>query len=445
MIKRSFIGLTEPKLMCDLVEPGTKEPEAIPIPPRLILLLDEPLDSTKDSLVKKGDMVKKGERIFLYKDSIEYVSSPVSGTITFIAPFTGDFGALATYLVVETNTKQDVDSCFAECASIPDIQTADNYLRGIPGGPPLKLLANAACGTTSGRAINTATGVTINKIVISGVDQDILCTTRQYVLTRFRDELSKAVTLLNQLTGISDISIAMPEALTKLSAFNGMNLVKVSSDYVSSLPPMLMHKYLGVSFIPGKTCEELGVCFISVEAALSLVKAYSEKQPVYEKIVTIIDKNGKQSRVSATIGTPIHRIFTQVGVETAEKDRIIIGGPLRGVAAYTLYHPVTPDMDTLIVQDSSEIPTVSDYPCINCGKCVRVCPANLPVNILVRYLESTLYQDAADSYDLFSCIECGLCSYVCSARIPIFQYIRLGKYEIKRLESSIESDMQREG
>ncbi len=433
MIKRSFIGLTEPKLMCDLVEPGPKEPEAIPIPPRLILLLNEPLDSTKDSLVKKGDMVKKGERIFLYKESREYVLSPVSGTITFIAPFTGDFGALATYLVVETNTRDDVDNDFAECVSIPDIQTADSYLRGIPGDPPLKLLVDAA------------DGINISKIIISGVDQDILCTTRQYVLTRFREDLSKAVTLLNQLTGISDISIAMPEALTKLSAFNGMNLVKVSSDYVSSLPPMLMHKYLGVSFVPGKTCEELGVCFISVEAALSLVKAYSEKQPVYEKIVTIIDKNGKQSRVSATIGTPIHRIFTQVGVETSEKDRIIIGGPLRGIAAYTLYHPVTPDMDTLIVQHSSEIPTVSDYPCINCGKCVRVCPANLPVNILVRYLESTLYQDAADSYDLFSCIECGLCSYVCSARIPIFQYIRLGKYELKRLESSIESDMQREG
>lgn len=433
MIKRSFIGLTEPRLRCDLVEPGPKEPEAISIPPRLILLLNEPLDSTRETLIKKGDMVKKGERIFLYKESTEYVLSPTSGTITFIAPFTGFFGVLATYLVVETDAKQEVDNSFSESASIPDIQTADSYLRGIPGNPPLKLLAEASGGGKS-------SGVAINKIVINGVDDDILCTTRQYVLTRFRDDLSKAVALLKQMTGVNDISVAMPEALTKLSAFGGINVIKVSSDYVNSLSPMIMDKSLGVPFVAGKSCEELGVCFISIEAVLSLFKAYSEKQPVYEKIVTIIDKKGKKSRVSAMIGTPIHRIFTKLGVETAEKDRIIIGGPLRGFAAYTLYHPVTPDMDTLIVQDSSEIPTVSDYPCINCGKCVRICPSKVPVNVLVRYLEANLYQDAADSCDLFSCIECGLCSYVCSAKIPIFQYIRLGKYELMKMQSEIEAE-----
>lgn len=428
MIKRSFIGLTEPKLKCDLVEPGPKEPEAIPIPPRMILLLNEALDSTRESLIKQGDMVKMGERIFLYKESQEYVTSPVSGTITSIAPFTGDFGEVATYLILETDTKKDTDSSFAEFAGTPDIETADRYLRGIPGEPPLKQLADPAnC---------------FKRIVITGVDDDLICTTKQYVLTRFRDEISQAVALLKQMTGINDISIAMPATMAKLSAFNGMDLVKVSSDYISSLSPMIMEKHLGIPFVPGKASKDLEVCFISVEAAISLLRAYEEKQPVYEKVITIIDKKGSKTRVCATIGTPIHRIFTQIGVETAEQDRIIIGGPLRGIAAYTLYHPVMPNMDTLIVQESSQIPMVSDYPCINCGKCVRICPANVPVNVLIRYLESNLYQDAADTYDLFSCIECGLCSYVCTAKIPIFQYIRLGKYELTKIASEIETEAE---
>ena len=56
--------------------------------------------------------------------------------------------------------------------------------------------------------------------------------------------------------------------------------------------------------------------------------------------------------------------------------------------------------------------------------------------MLVRFLEASQYEEAADNYDLLSCIECGICSFVCVSRIPIFQYIRLAKYELDRVEAS---------
>ena len=62
-----------------------------------------------------------------------------------------------------------------------------------------------------------------------------------------------------------------------------------------------------------------------------------------------------------------------------------------------------------------------------------MCPARIQVNLLVRFLEAGLYEEAARSYDLASCLECGLCSYVCVSKIPIFQYIRLAKYELERM------------
>ena len=109
---------------------------------------------------------------------------------------------------------------------------------------------------------------------------------------------------------------------------------------------------------------------------------------------------------------------------------------MRGFATYTVHHPVVPDMDTIIVQDRDVIPELSDNACVNCGECVRICPANVPVNLLVRYLEATLYEEAADRFDLESCIECGLCGYVCRARIPLYQYIRLGKHELLTLREN---------
>jgi Na+-translocating ferredoxin:NAD+ oxidoreductase subunit C len=105
---------------------------------------------------------------------------------------------------------------------------------------------------------------------------------------------------------------------------------------------------------------------------------------------------------------------------------------MRGSAIYSLDQPVLPDTDAVMVLDRAKAAYSSDYPCINCGNCVRACPAQMAVNMLVRFLEAGHYQEAADSYDLYSCIECGLCSYVCVSKIPIFQYIILAKYELNR-------------
>ena len=144
-------------------------------------------------------------------------------------------------------------------------------------------------------------------------------------------------------------------------------------------------------------------------------------------------KDGTMKLVSARLGTPISSIFAENQVTVNEKDKLIVGGPLTGSSIYAEDYPVSTDTDAIIVQDAADVFMVSDYPCINCGECVRVCPTKVQVNMLVRLLEAGLYQEAVDEYDLYSCIDCGLCSLVCTAKIPVFQYIKLGKYELKQL------------
>ena len=154
------------------------------------------------------------------------------------------------------------------------------------------------------------------------------------------------------------------------------------------------------------------------------------------KIITIVKKDGSKQLVSAQIGTPVKDVLSKVSQTVNDRDRIIFGGPMKGSAIYSLDHPVMCDTDAVVVQDAMEIPEVSDYPCINCGECVRMCPANIPVNLMVRFLEAGQYEEAQILYDLDSCIECGLCSYVCVSQMPVFQYITLAKHELAQIRTA---------
>ncbi|MFO7885172.1 MAG: 4Fe-4S dicluster domain-containing protein [Desulfobacteraceae bacterium] len=421
MIKRPFFQLTSPKLRYDLIESDLKEPEKIPKPPRMIILLDEPLDSTRKMRIEEGDTVKTGERLFLYRNSTEYTTSPCTGTITSIASYTGDFGKVSTYFVIERKNSNEQLNEFEDFADKPELESADRFLRSLPGKPPFKTF------TRKDNKIHT--------LVITGADMDLLSTTCQYHIVTAIEEIKQGIQILEKITGITRVFITIPEELRQNNGFEKMQVIRTSPIYPDTLPEIIMKDYLNTIVPAGGTCEEAGVCFIPPEAVISIARAYREKTPVYEKIVTITGKNGNSRRVKATIGTPIHRIFSHLDLKINEKDRIIIGGPMKGFSTYTLYHPVTPDMDNIIIQDRAAIEYVSDYPCINCGKCINICPANVPVNLLVRNLEADRYEDAADLFDLNSCIECGLCSYVCTARIPLFQYIKLGKHQLQLLEA----------
>ncbi len=446
MIKRSFFsltksGLTKPGLTksgfkYDSVETNLEKPESIPVPDNLILLLDEPVNSSKLSLIKKGSSVKKGEKLSLYNDSTEYVISPVTGSISDIDIFLDNLGNTATYLVIkkDQNKTENIaeDEGIAEDEDITedivsydlkdDIISADKYLRTLPGAPPLKNLAN--------------TDNKINTIIITCTDTDLLSTTCQYVASQFSNEIQQGAQLLKKLTNISRLCITVPQNSNIKKDFENMQVLETSRQYPSNLPALILKNHLSIVLPAGQTPEDVGVCFISAEAVASLGKASKTKTASFEKHLTIIDKQGKKRRVTACIGTSIGKIFKALNIHINSGDRLIIGGPMHGSATYTLSHPVLPDMDTIIIQDKKIIPQVSDNACINCGRCVQVCPANIPVNILVRYLEADQYEEAADKYDLESCIECGLCAYVCTAKIALYQHIKLGKHELSTLRAS---------
>jgi electron transport complex protein RnfC len=421
MLKKSFFGLSRFRIEYELLPARQPEPDKVMPTKKVTLFHSKNGNQNAAASFQTGDKVKTGQKISLFADDPAYVISSVTGTISSISPHTGDFGKTYSAITVDIDENEILDDQFKKQIQTPDLAGAVEFLSFVPGNPPLSTLSEPE--------------TEIHTIVIMGADSDLLIGTNQSIVKSRLDEIKKGIGILRDMTGIDKIILITAGESMQGFGHIGAQVKNIDTGYPAALPQMIMKNVLGEVVPAGKTCTDLGVCFLSAEATASIGNAFKDKQIPVRKILTLVTKDGNQRLIETVIGTPIRDILNRYSVSINEEDRIIFGGPMAGSAVYSLDHPVLPDTNGIVVIDRSDAAYASDYPCINCGECVRACPAQMQVHMLVRFLEAGHYEEAADNYDLFSCIECGLCSFVCVSKIPIFQYIKLAKYELERAKA----------
>ncbi len=74
-------------------------------------------------------------------------------------------------------------------------------------------------------------------------------------------------------------------------------------------------------------------------------------------------------------------------------------------------------------------------PCISCGYCEDVCPAELMPHLIYRYLSKDRLEDAC-RFGLERCVECGLCSFVCLSKI---EHLKVFREERRKCEDEKDS------
>jgi len=399
--------------------------EDIPMPEQAMLFVEQPKTRDRKYVIKIGDTIKTGQKVSVFDGNASTTLSSVTGAVTDIQTYRGDYGQNYTALSIKT-ADDDMDDTIAALNQSTDLDNLLPFSGNIPGAPDLTVFKRYESA--------------IHTVAINVLDDDLLVSVNQWAAQYQASNIKQGIDFLKNIKGVKRILLIAPERMLSVVNTMGVEVSVIEEIYPNVLPALLMRDHLDTVLPEGQAPEEHGITFFKAEAVASIGQMVSTKTMPLVKVLTVVKRDGTCQNACVRIGTPLKTVFDHLNITTRTGDRVIIGGPMRGSAVYSEDIPVLPTTDCVVIQSESDIPGVESTPCINCGECIRICPAELPVNVLVRYLENGLYEDARELCDLDCCVECGLCSYVCPSKMPIFQYIKLGKYELSLIETAEEED-----
>jgi electron transport complex protein RnfC len=194
----------------------------------------------------------------------------------------------------------------------------------------------------------------------------------------------------------------------------------------------LIEMILGREVPIGGLPLDVGVVVHNVSTAKAIHDAVVEGKPLIERVVTVTGAVKHPKNLLTRFGTPLRNLTEYCGGMDSQANKVILGGPMMGIAQFDLDFPVVKGTNSVLVTKSTPI---REQDCISCGKCIEICPMRLMPTLLAKYAKAGRYDECRENY-IDDCFECGACSYACPANIPIVQYIKVAKKELLKRKAS---------
>jgi electron transport complex protein RnfC len=410
--------------------------ETLPAPSRVVIPLHQHTGAPCEPLVKEGDAVALGQKI---GESKSYVSAPVHASIA------GKVAAIQPlpHPALPKPVLSVVIEAEAEPGPSEDWPLAGGW-ESIPAEEAKSRIREAGVVGLGGAAfpthvkISPPAGKAVDSLIINGVECEPYLTNDHRLMLERGEEILAGARILQKILGVKRVIVGVEankmDAIGKLAGLaggTGIEIAGLKVKYPQGAEKQLIKALLNREVPSGGLPFDVGVVVQNVGTALAVYEAVARGKPLIERVLTVSGDGVKEPRnLLVRIGTSFARVLEACGgVQADGEAKVIMGGPMMGIAQYSLEVPVIKGTSGILVFRRGR--QERETPCIKCGRCVEVCPMGLMPVRIADYAEKDNFAMCAE-YGVKDCIECGACAYVCDTKRPIVHWVKYAKWNLAR-------------
>ena len=415
--------------------------EHMPFEEEYILPLGQHIGAPSIARVKKGQYVRRGEKI---ADPGGFVSvalhSPVDGTVKAIE-------------LAETATGQMVPAI----RIITDPYSPQLLTPGDPGNPETMDLDQFISSVQQSGLVGLGgaafpahvkfkipEGKSCRYIMLNGAECEPFLTSDHRVMAEHSHAVIDGINILQRFIGAEKAFIGIennkPDAISALrekaahSPFP-VEVVPLKVKYPQGAEKMMITAILNKEVPSGKLPLDVEVLVSNVSSIASLSEWFRTGKPLIERVVTVTGTAiNRPANVLVPIGTSMRAVVKHCGGINSSELRMLLGGPMMGMVQRSLDVPVIKGTGGMLMLSGDELAGLEEYSCVRCGRCVDACPMFLNPSTLGLMAKKGLWEEMEDNY-VMDCFECGSCSFVCPSHIPLVQSFRVAKGILREQKS----------
>lgn len=404
------------------------------LPKKVIIPMGMHIGAPCEPIVKVGDMVKKGQKI---GEAKAFVSTPVhasiSGKVISVEPKPYPGGGMMMSVVIESDGKDEVYDGIKPPKALGKLSPDEikNLIResGITG------LGGAGFPTQV--KLSPPPEKTIDTIIVNAAECEPYITADHRLMLERAEDIVFGLEAIMKATGVKKGYIGIednkPDAIENVKKVVGdrqdIEVIALATKYPQGGEKQLIKAVTGREVPSGGLPMDAKVIVNNAGTCTAIARMLKTGMPLIERITTVTGSVREPKNLEIRIGTPLSDLIGQCGGFKGSPGKVLMGGPMMGLAQSDLECPAIKGTSGLLVLEKSQVRLYEQSPCIRCARCVDACPIHLLPTNLGKFAERGMWTEA-EQYHALDCIECGCCSYVCPAHIPLTQLIRLAKNRI---------------